>query len=145
MSKIYVNTDGGARGNPGPAGIGVVFYNESEELLFKCGKNIGEATNNVAEYQAVIEGLKILQKSKGLKDWQSKGEIYFRLDSQLVVEQISGRYKVKNESLKLLFQEILSLIAQIKTKIYFTHVPREENKLADKLVNKALDEGHDVN
>jgi ribonuclease HI len=145
MSKIYINTDGGARGNPGPAAIGIVFYDESENIIHKFGKNIGQATNNIAEYQAIIEALKILKKSNWLKENQGNCEVYCRLDSQLVVEQISGNYKVKNEGLRCLYQEVLGLIAEIKAKIYFCHVVREENKLADKLVNRALDEGKDVN
>lgn len=142
---MFLNTDGGARGNPGPAAIGIVFYDEKESLLHKIGKPIGESTNNVAEYLAVIEALKTVQKSQWLKDNHNKAEIYCRLDSQLVVEQICGRYKVKNEGLKGLYQEVLSLIAEIKAKIYFCHISREENKIADKLVNKALDLGKNVN
>ena len=144
MSKIYINTDGGARGNPGPAAIGVVFYDESENIVHKFGKNIGEATNNIAEYSAIVEALKTLKKSKWLKENEGRCEVYCRLDSQLVVEQISGNYKVKNEGLRYLYLEVLSLIADIKAKIYFCHIVREENKLADKMVNQALDEGRDV-
>jgi len=138
MSKIYVNTDGGARGNPGPAAIGVVFYDQSENLLHTFGKCIGSTTNNVAEYQAVIEALKIIQKSRWFKDCKQP-EIYCRLDSQLVVEQICGRYKVKNDVLRGLYQEILSLIGSLSATVHFCHIPREENKIADKLVNEALD------
>lgn len=142
MSRIYINTDGGSRGNPGPAAIGVVFYDESENLIHKCGKVIGTATNNIAEYQAIIEALKIVSKSKWLKESKQKAEIFCRLDSQLVVEQICGRYKVKNEGLRPYYQELLSLISSISVRIHFCHITREENKLADRLVNKALNQGH---
>ncbi len=145
MSKMYLNTDGGARGNPGPAAIGVVFYDERDNLIHKFGKPIGTATNNVAEYTAIIEALKTVKKSQWLRDNRTKAEVYCRLDSQLVVEQICGRYKVKNDGLKSLYQTVLGLISEIKAKIYFCYVSREENKIADKLVNKALDSGKNVN
>jgi ribonuclease HI len=138
MSKIYINTDGGARGNPGPAAVGVVFYDESENVIHKFSKYIGTATNNVAEYKALIYALEMLKKSRWLSEAKNP-EIYCRLDSQLVVEQVKGSYKVKNLDLKDLYQKLLIIITSLKAKIYFCHVSREENVLADKLVNSALD------
>jgi ribonuclease HI len=138
MSTIYINTDGGARGNPGPAAVGVVFFDESENVLYKFSKCIGVATNNVAEYKALVYALEILKKSRWLAE-AKKPEIYCRLDSQLVVEQVKGSYKVKNIDLKELYQKLLVIIGSLNAKIYFCHVSREENILADKMVNQALD------
>jgi ribonuclease HI len=139
MSTIYINTDGGSRGNPGPAAIGIVFFDQSENLVFKCGRKIGKATNNVAEYRAIIEALKILQKSHWYQKNQSKGEVYCRLDSELVVNQITGKFKVKNVNLLPIYREVVTLTGQLKVKIFFNHILRGENSLADKMVNRALD------
>lgn len=138
MSTLYINTDGGARGNPGPAAIGIVFYDESENILHKYSKNIGIATNNIAEYKALLYALEILKKSRFITE-NRDSEVYCRLDSQLVVEQLKGNYKVKNLDLKEIYQKILTIISGLKVKIYFCHISREENILADKLVNQALD------
>lgn len=134
MQQIKIFTDGGSRGNPGPAGIGVLIeLNQSEE---KISKYIGVATNNQAEYTAVLEALKYLNENFSDKDL----EMEFFLDSQLVVEQLNGNYKLKNEGLKPLFWEIRDLIFSLGGKVSFSHVPREKNKTADKLVNAAIDE-----
>lgn len=138
---MYINTDGGSRGNPGPAAIGVVFYNSDGMVIHQYKQCIGEGTNNEAEYRAIIQALKILKKS----DWfisanLAEKEVICRLDSQLVVEQINGRYKVKKDHLGKFITEIKELLSDINFKISFTYVPREQNKLADKLVNEALDE-----
>lgn len=130
MKKLIINTDGGARGNPGPAGIGVVFSNEKGEVLAKYKEYIGEATNNIAEYKALILAL------EKAKDFEVE-EIECRLDSELIVEQLNGNYKVKNEKLKTLFNKVKSL--SFFRPIRFVHVSREQNKLADKLVNEAID------
>lgn len=141
--KIKVFSDGGARGNPGPAGIGVVIR-FGEDDVKHISKYIGEKTNNQAEYTAVIEALKWLIKNPPStldnenaeeEDW----EIEFFLDSQLVVEQLNGRYKIKNEGLKPLYSEIRELIMDLGGKVSFRYIPREENVEADKLVNQALD------
>jgi len=128
--KATIHTDGGARGNPGPAGIGAVINFEGKEYLFK--KYIGEATNNQAEYQAVIMGLEEAKKLGAEK-------IDVFLDSELVQQQLSGYYKVKNRDLGSLFVKVWNLQQGFK-KVKYTHVCRSDNKLADKLVNKALDE-----
>ena len=141
MGKIIVNSDGGARGNPGPAAIGVVIDVEGKK--HEISKCIGDATNNQAEYQAVIEALKFIQsnlenRTPGVRE--NGLEIECLLDSELVVEQLNGRYKIKNEGLKPLFLEIRNLIIAIGGDVTFKHIRREQNKKADELVNKALDE-----
>ncbi|HOX41475.1 MAG TPA: ribonuclease HI family protein [bacterium] len=142
MSKLYINTDGGSRGNPGPAAIGIVFCDESEKVLYSHKEFIGEGkTNNEAEYTALIRAFEILPKSKWFSDHDGNGgEVICRLDSQLVVEQVNGNYKIKQEHLKILLERIKTLYQTYHLKISFIHIPREDNKLADKLVNEALDE-----
>lgn len=134
MKKIVIKTDGGSRGNPGPAGIGVVI--KYGDIVKELSEYIGEATNNVAEYTAVAKALEWVKKN--IKD--DDIVIDFSLDSQLVVEQLNGRYKMKNEGLKPLFWQIRDLIMELGGKVAFTHIPRTENTEADKLVNKALDQ-----
>ncbi len=141
MKRIFINTDGGSRGNPGPAAIGVVFSDEKGNVLYSCKEYIGTATNNEAEYRALIKAFEVLPKSKWFTEHNGNGgEIVCRLDSQLVVEQVSGHYKVKQEHIKELFSKIENLSGDFKLDVKFIHVPREENRLADKLVNEALDE-----
>ncbi len=143
MPKIFINTDGGARGNPGPAAIGVVFFDADEEMLFSYKQTIGEATNNQAEYKAIIKALEILLKSKWLKGSGDEAEVVCRLDSLLVVEQVNGNYKVKNNDIKIFISRINNLLKEINRNVLFVHIPREQNKLADKLVNNALDKIYD--
>src|SRR5690606_15069664 len=103
-------------------------------------KFIGRATNNEAEYQAIIAALDILLKSKWFSENNiAEKEVVCRLDSQLVVEQINGNYKIKQDHIKLLVAQMRDMIGQMKLNISFVYVPREENKIADKLVNLALD------
>jgi len=141
MSTIYINTDGGARGNPGPAGIGVAFFDQNQELLYSYKEFIGKATNNQAEYRAIIKALNLIMKSQWFDKCRKNGEakIICRLDSQLVVEQLCGNYKVKNGNLSEMVNEVKLLINKIQLPIEFIHIRREENKIADKLVNKAID------
>jgi len=141
MDKIYINTDGGARGNPGPAAIGIVFFNQNEEIIYKHKETIGTATNNQAEYKAIIKALELLQKSKWFRENNHKKDykIICRLDSQLVVEQISGNYKIKNDGIKELIADLKRHLENIGISIEFLYIPRNQNKLADKLVNLALD------
>jgi len=131
--KIFIYTDGGARGNPGPAGIGAVLYNEDQEVLAEISKYLGQATNNQAEYKALIFGLK-----KALE--LEAQEVSCYLDSELVVRQLNREYKVKNKDLAPLFLEVHNISLGFK-KITFTHIPREKNKQADKLANEAMDRG----
>jgi ribonuclease HI len=132
MQKFIIHTDGGARGNPGPAAIGVVIENSTGTVVHAEGKYIGETTNNQAEYQAVVLALEKAAELGG-------EELEFHLDSELVVRQLNGEYKVKNKDLALQFLKIHNLLPRFK-KVKFKHVYREDNKLADELLNKALDE-----
>ncbi len=129
--KIQVYTDGGARGNPGPAGIGAVLWHDNE-LIGQYKKYIGKATNNQAEYQAIFFGL---QKAKEIK--AQEAECF--LDSELVVNQLNMEYKIKNEALGPWFIKIWNIRQSFK-KVTFTHIPREKNTEADKLVNEAIDQ-----
>lgn len=133
MNKIVtIFTDGGSRGNPGPAAIGgVIKYDDKQHDFAEC---IGETTNNQAEYQAILFALNWV-KENTVDDI----EVNCFLDSQLVVEQLKGNYKMKNEGLKPLFWEIREIIMDLGGKVGFTHIPREQNKDADALVNMALD------
>lgn len=130
--KLIIYTDGGARGNPGPSGLGVVIYNQDKQLLKKYSKFLNQGTNNQAEYQALILGL---EKAKILK----ASEVDCYLDSKLIVEQINGNYKVKNPVLGPLFIRVWNLSQSFK-KVNFYHIPREKNQEADQLVNKAMDQ-----
>lgn len=136
MNSISIYTDGGARGNPGPAAIGV-FIEGDGQILGEIGKRIGEATNNFAEYCAILEGFDFLLKNKSLLGKETR--INFFMDSQLAYAQISGIYKVKNEVLAKLLFKIRQKEKEIKLPIKYSFVPRELNKKADKLVNQALD------
>jgi len=129
--NLIIYTDGGARGNPGPAGIGAIIYDENKNILEKISEYIGETTNNQAEYKAVISALK---KAKELK----AEYLNFYLDSELVVKQLNREYKVKNADLSPLFLQIHNLSINFK-KISYTYIPRELNKNADKLANEAMD------
>lgn len=136
VKTVNIYTDGGARGNPGPAGIGI-FIEADGKILAQIGKAIGDNTNNYAEYNAVLEGLDFLLENKDILNKDSK--IHFFMDSQLIYSQISGIYKVKNEVLKSLLFKVREKEAQIKFSISYNFVPREKNKNADRLVNMALD------
>jgi len=128
--KIYLYVDGAARGNPGPAGIGVVLLGSDKKRIKDFYKYIGEATNNIAEYNALVYGLQeaiIL----GVK------EIIINLDSELVAKQLKGEYRVKNTGIKPLFEQAVHLMSGFE-KIEINHINREENKDADKLANKAI-------
>lgn len=126
-------SDGGSRGNPGPAGIGVYI----ETLDKKYGEYIGEATNNVAEYAALIFGLKKLKQLLG-KDKTKQYEVECYLDSELVVKQINHEYKLKEEYIQKNFIEIWNLMLDFKN-VRMIHILREKNKVADAMVNEALD------
>lgn len=129
--KLKTYSDGGARGNPGPAAIGVVIYSENDTVLFKTGEYIGEATNNQAEYKALI-------KAMGQAANLGAGDLVCYLDSELVVKQMQGKYKVREAGLQTLAAIALKTMKSFSS-VEFVHVRREKNKLADKLVNEALD------
>jgi len=133
MSSFIIYTDGGARGNPGPAGIGAVIYDNQRQLLAEVSQYLGVATNNQAEYRAVIAALEKAAELGG-------SELEFYLDSELVVRQLNHEYKVKNKDLAPLFLKIHNLLLGFK-KSSFSHIPREHNKEADKLANEAMDRG----
>lgn len=137
MERIVIHTDGGARGNPGPAGIGAVIQDGEGVVLKEISKYIGEATNNIAEYEALIVALQELKKLFGEKLQDIQIEVM--MDSELVVRQLSGLYKVKDPGLKEKFGQIAHMRMSEIPNMIFTHIPREKNAHADKLVNKAID------
>ena len=141
--NVTIFTDGGARGNPGPAAIGVVVLDEVGNILAKKGKPIGVATNNAAEYGAVSEALHLI-KDELLFRYSPIDSITFVLDSNLVVQQLNGIFKLKNANLRNHLFTIRSLEIEIHVPIYYTLVPREKNRQADNLVNKALDENRET-
>ena len=134
---LVVYTDGGSRGNPGPAAVGVVIQNSEGEALKGYGEAIGNATNNEAEYRAVILAL---QKIKALfgKEKTNTMRIEINMDSQLVAHQLNGEYRIEEEKLFPFFIKIWNLKMDFGA-VSFQHVPREKNKEADRLVNEALD------
>ncbi|MBS1518585.1 MAG: ribonuclease HI family protein [Bacteroidetes bacterium] len=135
--KGYVNvfTDGASRGNPGESAIGIVISDEKNELILDFKKYIGKGTNNSAEYRALIESVRIL------KDIDLEFEhINFYCDSELIVKQVRGEYKIKNPDMIKLSGEFFSELNKLKKKYIITHIPREKNRLADKLANEALNE-----
>jgi probable phosphoglycerate mutase len=129
--KAKLSTDGGARGNPGPAAFAYVLEDEDGNVLESHGEAIGHATNNVAEYRAVIAGLEAA-KRHGVRDLEVVS------DSELVVKQMRGEYKVKNEALRELSTRAARLARELGS-VRYTAVRREHNELADRLVNEALD------
>ena len=130
--KLIINTDGGARGNPGPAGIGVVIADAYGKVIALYKDYIGTASNNAAEYRALILAL---HEARRL----GAETLIINMDSELIVRQMQGRYKIKEPNLKVLAAEVLNLIKHFKN-VAFRHVPREQNKRADALVNQAIDE-----
>lgn len=141
--KLIIHTDGGARGNPGPAAVGVVIeevvggnpstHSVRSGRATEIARRIGETTNNVAEYSAVIEALKEIKKYSGEK------QIQFFLDSNLVVQQLNGKFKVKDAKLRELLIAVRMLEQEVGGEVSYDYVPREENRSADFLVNQALD------
>lgn len=131
---LLIRTDGGARGNPGPAGIGVVIEDaKTGEILEKHSEYLGHATNNVAEYRAVVLGLR---RCHAL----GANEVDVLADSELLIKQAKGEYKVKNAALADLFLKMKNLETLIG-RVRYRHVRREQNKLADALANQAMDKG----
>lgn len=160
--KIIIHTDGGARGNPGPAAAGVVIekaagsdeaMNGRREIITEFGERIGETTNNVAEYTAVIKALEKIKslrlenpsafvksfKDRKIKTKTENLEINFYLDSTLVVNQINGIFKVKDPDLRNLLLKVRQLEQETGGVVTYSFIPRELNARADFLVNKALD------
>lgn len=140
MEKIIVFTDGGARGNPGPAAIGAVLKDEQGNIIKGYGEAIGAATNNEAEYRAVIFALQKIKALRG-KEKTKSCAVMVHMDSQLVVRQLNGEYRIEEERLFPFFIKIWNLKIDF-AKVTFEHVPREKNKEADRLLNEALDKEH---
>jgi ribonuclease H / adenosylcobalamin/alpha-ribazole phosphatase len=130
--RLIVYCDGAARGNPGPAGIGVVITGEDGTVVDRIAEGIGVATNNVAEYRAAIAGLSRTAEL-GATD------VLLRSDSRLLVEQLSGRFRVKNPTLQRLHTEARGLLSGFR-RFWIEHVPRESNKEADRAANEGVDE-----
>ena len=137
--QIIIHTDGGSRGNPGPAACAFVAEVNGKQL-FKGSKYLGQQTNNHAEYQGVILALEWLSNKPF--NYSTIQLITFFLDSELVVKQLNGLYKVKDENLRNFFFEVLSLRKKVNSEIIFKHIPREKNKIADLLVNEELDKNY---
>jgi len=134
MKTINLYTDGGARGNPGPAATGVVIMDSRSKVLTGKSKYLGRATNNQAEYQALIHGLEEVTKLAG----KSKVAVKAHLDSELIVKQMNGEYRVKDAGLKPLFAKANKLV-DLLGGVQFIHVTRDKNNQADFLVNQELD------
>lgn len=128
--KLTIYIDGGSRGNPGPAGVGVVILDNSGKKIREFGKYIGETTNNIAEYNALLYGLEeaLILRADDVK---------INLDSELVAKQLSGDYRVKDANIRPLFERALNMLKGFKS-FEVRHIEREKNKEADKLVNKAI-------
>ncbi|MBI4160373.1 MAG: ribonuclease HI family protein [Candidatus Yanofskybacteria bacterium] len=137
VNSYIIYTDGGSRGNPGPAAIGVIIEAVDKSLKKEYSEYVGETTNNDAEYQAVIFALKKLKILIG-KESSSEAAVEVRVDSELVERQLNGRYKIMDKTIQGHFLELWNLRIDFG-KIVFKHIPREENHGADKLVNAALD------
>ena len=130
-SKLVVNVDGGARGNPGPAAVGAVVQTTHGEVLEECGERIGTATNNVAEYRALLLGI-ARAAELGASELELVG------DSELIVRQVKGEYKVKDATLRELHAEVMRALRPFDS-WSIRHVRREQNAEADRLVNQVLD------
>lgn len=132
MKTAYLYADGAARGNPGPAGAGYLLKDDEGNVAFEGCRYLGEKTNNQAEYLALTEGL-----VKAIE--MGVGELLISLDSELIVKQIKGEYRVKNDGIKPLFKRVKELLEKFGS-YSIKHIPREKNKDADRLANKAIDE-----
>ena len=130
-NKLVLYTDGCCKGNPGPAGIGVVIKDSRKKILKELSEYIGEATNNIAEYSALIRGLEVAG-DLGAED------ITVFMDSELIVKQLSGEYRVKDDGMKKLFLQTLEVLKDFKS-FDIKHIDRSKNKEADKLANRAID------
>lgn len=137
METIICYTYGGARGNPGPAAIGVYIVDAGGNLVHELGQSIGNSTNNFAEYHAVMVGLQTLKQLYGKATETMQFEI--RLDSELVKKQLNAEYQIKEPGLVPMFIEIHNLRVANFPHLKLTHIPRAQNKEADRLVNEALD------
>ena len=139
MSHFTIHADGGARGNPGPAGSGAVIRDHLGNIVTSVSEFLGTRTNNFAEYEAVILALAALAKYVGTKN-VGETDVVIKMDSELVVLQVNGVYKVKHPDMKAQFARLMQTAGAFKS-VTFTHVPRSENSDADALANEAMDRG----
>ncbi len=129
---LYAFTDGASRGNPGESGIGIIVKDGSNKVLFSLNAHIGTTTNNVAEYRALLA---LLQKIAGV----SCTHLVVHSDSELMVRQVNGQYKVKDRELKKYYQQVIAAISSLPFTVELKHIPREENRDADTLANIGID------
>jgi ribonuclease H / adenosylcobalamin/alpha-ribazole phosphatase len=138
--QFILYADGGARGNPGPAGAGAVVFDNLGKRVVEVSDYLGVATNNIAEYEAVIRGLKKLVEEYPA-DMVKSTPLTIRMDSKLVIEQLKGAYKVKHPNLIPRHLEVKNILARSFGQVSFEHVYREKNQDADELANRAMDAG----
>lgn len=136
MNRLTIYTDGGSRGNPGPAACAAIFQSQ-KKLIAQSSWYLGEATNNQAEYQAVLYALRFFQRNPHL--FSDFDHLEFILDSQLVVKQLTGQYKIKDQQLQQLVQKIQTTLSQLEIAATFRHILRDKNHRADQLLNQELD------
>ncbi|MBI2100592.1 MAG: ribonuclease HI family protein [Candidatus Vogelbacteria bacterium] len=139
MENFIIYTDGGARGNPGPAGAGAVVTDKTGAVLREAHRALGVMTNNEAEYQAVILGLETVKKALG-KARAAAARIELRLDSELVVKQLAGKFQIKETNLQPLFMKIWNKRVTDFPYLAFIQIPRSQNRAADRLANQAMDD-----
>jgi ribonuclease HI len=139
--QFTLYADGGARGNPGPAGAGAVVFDHLGKRVVEVSDYLGVATNNIAEYEAVLRGLKKLSEEY-LPEHLKEMDLIIRMDSKLVIEQLKGNYKVKHPNLVPRYMEVKNLLTRSFGKVSFEHVYREKNTDADELANRAMDKGN---
>ncbi len=132
--------DGGSRGNPGPAGAGAVVFDNLGKRVIEVADYLGVATNNIAEYEAILRGLTKL-RDEYLAEHLQESKLTIKMDSKLVIEQLKGNYKVKHPNLVPRYMEVKNIIARSFPHVEYIHVLREFNKDADALANKAMDAG----
>ena len=137
-TKYVLHTDGGARGNPGPAGAGAVLYDEKGKTIKETSKYLGEKTNNFAEYAAVVVGLEMTAKHFGKPQCKSIAATV-KMDSELICKQLNGEYQIKEETLFPLYIRVHNLLVSTFPHVTFQHIPRADNAHADRLANEAMD------
>lgn len=141
MNKLLIYTDGGARGNPGPGAVGIVIYfaeeNQPAKKIKEISEYLGQCTNNEAEYQAVVKALQFLFENK--EKYTAIKQVNFYLDSNLVVNQLNGRFKIKKQQFVNIIFTIRGLEQKLNKNIYYQYIKREQNREADYLLNQILD------
>lgn len=136
MKQLHLYTDGGARGNPGPAGIGI-YVCEGKTVVLEHAEYLGTHTNNWAEYQGLLRGLEEIVRQYGAKLHDIQVQVH--MDSELIIKQMKGEYRVKDAELKKQYSKVRALIETAIPHISFAHVRREQNSIADRLANEAMD------